>query len=173
MKREKPIFAETYFSLGNNQISQSMYFHYYDISKIYFNLMKTSAIQGELDSVQKNLQRFIDEDTLHINNKLIRMIIKSTKLYFYNNDPIFPILSFKVLSTPFQMNNTSTNEVHLYAKPEEIPHSAISCWYTNGNIYKVESTSFHTINNTGKNIIFFLTEGEIIGGHERIFIQYM
>jgi hypothetical protein len=135
--------------------------------------MKTSAIQGELDSVQKNLQHFIDEDTLHINSNLIRMIINSTKLHFYNNDPIFPILSFKVLSSPFRMSNTSINEVHLYAKPEVIPHSAISCWNTNGYIFKVESNSYHKINENNQNVTFFLTEGEIIGGHERIYIQYL
>ncbi len=172
MKREKPIFAETYFSLGKNQITQSMFFHYYDSSKIYYNLMKTGALQGEMDSIQQNLQRFIDEDTLHINQRLIRMEINSTFLAFREDDPLFPILSFQVSSTPYRMSNTSTNEVHLYAKPEQIPHSAISCWFTNGIILKVESKSLFTINDRKQNIIFYLTRDEIIGDHERIFIRY-
>ncbi|MHA1993104.1 MAG: hypothetical protein ACW97Z_01020 [Candidatus Hodarchaeales archaeon] len=171
MKREKPIFAETFFSLGNNSITQNMYFYYYDISKIYFNLIKTSAIRGELDSIQTNLQRYIDEDTLHINNNLIRMVIKSTDVFFRDNDPLFPILSFQVSSTPFLLNTNALNEVHLYAKPEKIPYSAISCWNTCGSIQKVESNSFFSINDEQTNITFFLTKNEIIGGHERIFIQ--
>ncbi|MHA2288034.1 MAG: hypothetical protein ACXABG_04525 [Promethearchaeota archaeon] len=172
MKREKPIFAETFFSLGKNRITQSMYFHYYDISKIYFNLMKTSAIRGELDSIQTNLQRFIDEDTLHINDNLIRMVVNSTEVFFQDNDPLFPILSFQVSSTPFLLNTNSLNEVHLYAKPEKVPYSAISCWNTCGNILKVESNSFFSISDKRRNVTFFLTKNEIIGDHERIFIHY-
>ncbi|MHA1975533.1 MAG: hypothetical protein ACW98F_09930 [Candidatus Hodarchaeales archaeon] len=172
MKREKPIFAETFFSLGKNRIIQSMYFHYYDSSKIYYNLKKTSAIQGELDSIQSNLQKYIDMDTLHINENLIRMVINSTNVLFRDNDPLFPILIFHVSSTPFLLSNTSLNEIHLYAKPEKIPYSAISCWYTNGNILKVESNSFFRINECQQNVTFFLIKDEVIGDHERIFIQY-
>ena len=172
MKREKPIFAETFFSLGSSGISQSMYFYYYDISKIYFNLKKTGAIRGELDSIQANLQRYIDEDTLHINDNLIRMVIKSTDLFFRGNDPLFPILSFQVASSPYSLVTNSLNEVHLYAKPEKIPYSAFSCWNTCGQIQNVESTSFFRISNNQENVTFFLAKDEIIGDHERIFIQY-
>ena len=172
MKREKPIFAETFFSLGKNRITQSMYFYYYDTSKIYYNLMKTGAIRGELDSIQSNLQRYIDEDTLHINENLTRMVIDSTDVLFRDNDPLFPILSFQVLSTPYSLSTESFNEVHLYAKPEKIPYSAISCWFTCGYILKVESNSFFTTNDIQQNVTFYLTKNEIVGDHERIFIQY-
>lgn len=173
MKREKPIFAETFFSLRKSRITQSMYFYYYDISKIYYNLKKTSAVRGELDSIQTNLQRFIDEDTLHINNNLIKMVINSTDVLFHGNDPLFPVLVFQVSSTPYLLSTTSLNEIHLYAKPEKIPYSAISCWKTNGNISKVESNSFFRINDNNHNLTFFLMKNEIIGDHERIFIQYL
>ncbi|MHA2174608.1 MAG: hypothetical protein ACXACP_13750 [Candidatus Hodarchaeales archaeon] len=170
MKREKPIFAETYFSFGKDCISQSLYFYYSDSAKIYFNLKETGAIKGELDSIQANLQKFIDIDTLHMNDNLIKMEVRKSKLFFKDDKPEFPILFFVVNSSKYNLKEDELNELHLYAKPERIPYSAISHWKTYRNILKVESKTNFTISTNRLNLIFYMTRNEIIGGHERIFI---
>jgi hypothetical protein len=170
MKREKPIFAETYFSLGKEYIKQSLYFYYTDPSKIYFNLKETGAIEGELDSIQLNLQKYIDLDTLHINKNLIKMDVIDSKLFFRDKKPELPILFFVVKSSRYEIYEGDINEVHLYAKPEIIPYPAISIWKTCNSIHKVESNTNFTISTNRLNLIFYMTTNEIIGGHERIFI---
>ena len=170
MKQEKPIFAETYFSLGKEQITQTLYFYYSDPSKIYFNLKETGAIKGELDSIQTNLQKFIDSDTLHINGNLIKMEVIKSKLFFRDKKPEFPILFFAVKSSQYEIYKSNINEVHLYAEPEIIPYPAISHWKTCRSIHKVESGTNFTISSNRLNLIFYMTANDIIGGHERIFI---
>ena len=172
MKKEFPLFAEAFFSLKEERIAQSLYFQYYDPSNVYYNLLKTSAIEGELNSIKENLQKFINEDALHINGHLIEMIIERCELFFRDNDPDYPILSFSISSSPYHLYSNQINVIHLYAKPELIPYSAISCWNTCGNIKKVISKSDHKIDHSRHNVSFFLKKGDIVGDHERISIEY-
>lgn len=172
MKVEFPLFAEAFFSLKEEQLTQSLYFQYYDPSKIYYNLLKTSAIEGELNTIQGNLQNFINEDALHINGHLVKMIIEKRKLFFRDNNSEYPILSFYISSTPYQLYSNQINVVHLYAKPEIIPYSAISCWNTIGKIKKVNSKSDYKIDKSRHNVSFFLKKGDIVGDHERISVDY-
>jgi hypothetical protein len=172
-KREFPLFAEAFFSLKEEKITQSLYFQYYDAPKIFHNLVKTSAIEGELNSIQENLQNYINEDALHINGHLIKMIIERTELLFRDNNPDYPVLSFFISSTPYRLYSNQINIVHLYAKPEVIPYSAISCWNTSGIIKKVISNSDHKIDKSKHNVSFFLKKGDIVGGHERISIEHI
>lgn len=171
MKREKPIFAETFFFVKEDRIYQSLYFFYYDESKIYHNLMETGAIEGELDSISKKLQGFIDEDDLHINGNLVKMNITKSNIFFQDKKPMYPVLQFNVSSTPYKLHQDIINEIHLYAKPEIIPYSAYSSWNISGKIIRVESKSFFRISTKNDNVIFFLTKGEVIGDDERIFFQ--
>jgi len=168
MKKEFPLFAEAFFSLREERITQSLYFQYYDPSKIYYNLQKTGAIKGELNTIKENLQSYINEDALHINGHLTKMIIDRSELFFRDNDHEYPILSFFITSTPYRLYSNQTNMVHLYAKPEIIPYSAISCWNTCGFIERVVSNSDHKIDNSKQNVSFFLKKGDIVGDHERI-----
>ena len=172
MKREFPLFAETYFILKEDHISQSLFFHYHDPSKVYYNFIKTDAIEGELKSIQENLQTYIDVDALHINGHLVKMIIQNSKVVFYNNEIEFPVLCFSISSTPYSIYLNQLNMVHLYAKPEVIPYSAISCWNTGGVIKKVASNSYHTIDYEKQNVSFFLNKGDTVGGHERISFEF-
>jgi len=172
MKKEFPLFAEAFFSLKEERITQSLYFQYYDSSKIYFNLLKTSAIEGELNAIQENLQNYINEDALHINGHLIKMVIERSELFFRDNNHQFPILSFSISSSPYHLYSKQENLIHLYAKPEIIPYSAISCWNTCGIIKKVISKSNHKIDKSKHNVSFFLKKGDIVGDHERISIEY-
>ena len=171
MKKEFPLFAEAFFSLKEQQITQSLSFQYYDPSKIYYNFLKTSAIDGELNTIQENLQKYINEDALHINGHLVKMNIESRKLLFRNNNSDYPILCFFISSTPYQLYSRQNNIVHLYAKPEIIPYSAISCWNTCGTIKKVISKSDYKIDRSGYNVSFFLKKGDTVGDHERIFVE--
>ncbi|UCE12869.1 MAG: hypothetical protein JSV04_11835 [Candidatus Heimdallarchaeota archaeon] len=172
MVKETPIFAESFFQITPHQIFQSLYFYYHDPSKNFFHLEKTGASEGELEAVQENLQYWIDEDDLFVNNEKIRMLIQDTNLHFQENDPFFPFLFFSIESQYYQLYNERVNEIHLYAKPEKIPYPAISCWEVfTGKIISVESNSFNIISHDKTHTTFYLTKGEIIGGDERIFVN--
>lgn len=172
MDQEIPIFAEAFFQISQNQIYQSLYFYYYDPSKIYFQLKNTGASEGELENVQLNLQTYIDEDDLHVNKKKIRMVIDSVSLDFQHENPSLPFLIFRIYSAKYQLFSKKLNEILLYAKPEKIPYSAISCWNTNEfRFHSVESHSCSIINQHKTQVIFYLAKGEIIGGTERLIIQ--
>ena len=171
MKREQPIFAETFFFVKEDQISQSLYFSYYDVSRIYYNFMETGAIEGELDSISSHLQQFIDEDPIHVNGKLIKMNIVETSLFFRNKSPIYPVLCFEVCSTPYLIQQDTPNEIHLYAKPEVIPNPAFSYWNLCGKITQVKSRSYFVISTSKQDVTFYLTKGEIVGDDERIFFH--
>lgn len=172
MVKEEPIFVEAFFKINPNQIKQTLYFYYHDLSKNYFQLMKTGASKGELEAVQANLQHWIDQDDLFINTQKICMVIQETNLEFQGNNPENPYLIFNILSQPFQFDKQKVNEIHLYAKPEKLPYPAISCWKTlTGTIISVESNSFSIISRNKTHLTFYLAKGEIIGGDERIFID--
>ncbi|MFX1282622.1 MAG: hypothetical protein ACFFB5_03170 [Promethearchaeota archaeon] len=172
MGKEKPIFVEAYFKIYLNQIQQTLYFYYSDPSKNYFHLKETGASKGELEAIQENLQYWIDQDDLFINDQSIRMIIQETNLYFQQNNPLLPYLVFNISSQPFKFYNQQVNEIHLYAKPEKLPYPAISNWKTSiGLIISVESRSFSVISPDKVFLTFYLAKGEIIGGDERIFID--
>ncbi len=173
MVEEKPIFVEAFFQITPTQIHQTLYFYYHDLSKNYFHLQKTGASKGELEAIQASLQHWIDLDDLFINKQNIRMSIQDVNLEYQENDPEFPYLIFSILSQPFQFHELKANEIHLYSKPEELPYSAISCWKTlTGTIISVESNSFSIISHDKTHLTFYLAEGEIIGGDERIFIYH-
>lgn len=172
MVQEIPIFVESFFKITPNQIQQTLYFYYHDLSKNYFQLKKTGASEGELEVVQANLQYWIDLDDLFINNLKVRMIIQDTELQFQRNDPVYPYLIFNILSQPYHFHEQKINEIHLYAEPEQLPYPAISCWKTLiGTIISVESDSFKIISQNKIYLTFYLTKGEIIGGDEKIFIN--
>ncbi|UCG01663.1 MAG: hypothetical protein JSW11_18885 [Candidatus Heimdallarchaeota archaeon] len=171
MVREKPIFVETHFRITPSQIHQNLYFYYHDPSKNYFHLKNTGASKGELEAVQTNLQYWIDQDDLFINNQKVQMIIQNSILEFQENNPIFPFIMFKILSQPYKFRK-NLNEIHLYAKPEKLPYPAISCWKTQiGMIHSVESNSYSVTNDNKTHLTFYLAKGEIIGGDERIYID--
>jgi hypothetical protein len=171
LQQEEPIFAEAFFQITNHQINHSLYFYYYDPSKVYFHLMNTGAIGGELEGIQKNLQLFIDEDDLLVNQQKISMIIIMTLLEFQKKRPEYPYLIFEIESQRYKFREKKLNEIHLYAKPEKLPYSAISCWETTGKIISVESNSSSILSHDKKRLVFYLSKGETIGGDERIFIQ--
>lgn len=173
MAEEKPIFVEAFFQINPTQIHQTLYFYYHDLSKNYFHLQKTGASKGELEAVQANLQYWIDLDDLFINNQNIRMSVQDVNLEYQENNPEYPYLIFSILSQPFQFHELEVNEIHLYAKPEKLPYSAISCWKTlTGAIISVESNSFSIISQDKTHLTFYLAKGELIGGDERIFIYH-
>jgi hypothetical protein len=170
--REKPIFVETYFRITPTRIHQKLYFYYDDPSKNYFHLKNTGASEGELEAVQTNLQYWIDQDDLLINNQKVRMIIQSSSLEFQRKNPVLPFIIFKISSQLYRLSSKEVNEIHLYAKPEKIPYPAISCWKTHiGSIKSVESKSYNVISYNRTQVTFYLTAGEVIGGDERIYID--
>ncbi|MFX0182532.1 MAG: hypothetical protein ACFE95_05540 [Candidatus Hodarchaeota archaeon] len=171
LQQEEPIFAEAFFQITTHHINQSLYFYYYDPSKVYFHLMSTGAIGGELEGIQKNLQQFIDEDDLLVNQQKIRMIIRMTLLKYQKKGPKYPFLIFKIESQRCEFHEKKLNEIHLYAKPEKLPYSAISSWETTGKIISVESNSFYILSSDKKKLVFYLSKGETIGGNERIFVR--
>lgn len=172
MSEEHPIFGESFFQIRPRDILQTLLFYYHDPAKNYFYLKETGALAGELEVIHQNLQTFIDEDTLWVNKHKIRMIISQTFLIFRVNQPTLPFLHFKIRSEPFILSTGKINEIHLYAKPEELPYPAISCWQTTvGRINSVTSTSFHQLSDDKSRLTFYMSKGDIIGGDERIFID--
>jgi hypothetical protein len=170
--KEKPIFVETFFRITPTRIHQNLYFYYDDPSKNYFHLKNTGASEGELEAIKTNLQYWIDQDDLFINSQKVRMIIQSSSLEFQKKNPIFPFIIFKISSEVYKLSLKELNEIHLYAKPEKLPYSAISCWKTHiGIINSVESNSYCVISHDRTQATFYLAKGEVIGGDERIYID--
>jgi hypothetical protein len=172
MSEEQPIFAESFFQIRPRRILQTLLFYYHDPARNYFYLKETGAMKGEIEVINRNLQAFIDEDTLWINNRKTRMLISQILLEFRTNRPNFPYLNFKIESEPFIFMNGKINEIHLYAKPEDLVYPAISCWQTTiGCIDTVRSSSFHQLSIDKTRVTFYMSKGDIIGGDERIFID--
>jgi len=176
--KEYPIFVESYFKIVPNQvdnanlIQQTLYFYYKDPAKNYLSLIETGALKGELEFIQDNLQLLIDEDDIYINNKKHRMIIQETKLEFQREDPEFPFLIFKIISTPFHFINHETNEIYLNAKPEVITYPAISSWETYiGKFISIISPSSRILSKDQKQVTFLLAKGDTVGGDEKLMIS--
>jgi hypothetical protein len=172
MSEEQPIFAESFFQIRPRRILQVLLFYYHDPARNYFYLKETGAIKGEIEVINRNLQAFIDEDTLWVNNRKTRMLISQILMNFRANRPDFPYLDFKIQSEPFFLMNGKINEIRLYAKPEDLAYPAISCWQaTIGRIDSVKSHSFHQLSIDKTRVTFYMSKGDIIGGDERIFID--
>jgi hypothetical protein len=172
MVKELPIFVESYFRINPSHIRQTLFFFYRDPAKNYLKLKNTGALEGEIEFIQGNLQSLIDEDDLFINNKKVRMIIRKTILDFQEENNELPFLKFDIESNPFQFIDKRINEVHLIAKPEIIAYPAISSWETSvGKITSVFSESKNKISKDRIQVTFFLAEGDLVGGDEKIILQ--
>ncbi|MFW9778662.1 MAG: hypothetical protein ACFFE8_07380 [Candidatus Heimdallarchaeota archaeon] len=172
MSQEQPIFAESFFQIRPRRIFQALFFYYHDPTQNYFYLKETGALGGEIEVIHQNLQAFIDEDTLWINDRKTRMLISQVQLEFRKNRRILPYLNFKIQSEPFGLHDGKINEIRLYAKPEDLAYPAISCWQTTiGLIDRVISSSFHQLSMDKTRVTFYMSKGDIVGGDERIFID--
>jgi len=170
---EIPVFAETYFLVNRNDISQNLFFYYYDRSEVYQKFNETGALKGELETIQSNLQYWIDQDDLYVNQRKIRMVIKSVKVDFIKEDFKFPVLFFQIASEEFKQHNASEIIIDLYAQPESLPYSAISVWSClSGNIVKVVSKTYHQVSQDRIQVIFYMSQSEFIGGSEKIHIVF-
>lgn len=170
---EIPLFAETYFMVDRNIISQHLFFYYYDPSEVYQKFNETGALKGELETIQANLQYWIDKDDLYINQKKIRMMVKSVHFDFIKGNIKYPFLFFQINSEEFNHQDHSEIIIALYAQPESLPYSAISVWSClNGTIIKVESNTYHQISEDQMQVIFYMIQSETIGGKEKIHIGF-
>ncbi|MHA1331955.1 MAG: hypothetical protein ACTSR2_12860, partial [Candidatus Hodarchaeales archaeon] len=129
---------------------------------------ETGAIKGELESIQSNLQFFLNEDDLFVDNLKKKMTIKKTQLDFRFQNRFLPCLSFLIISDEFNVRNKSKFQVELHTQPEKLPYPAIAVWRTRiGKFEKVISQTFHEVHHSGLEISFHMNTGDIIGGKEQ------
>lgn len=169
--KEIPLFAETYFMVTSNNISQHLFFYYHDPYEIYQKFNETGALKGELETIQSKLQDWIDKDDLFVNQNKIKMIVESVNLDFIKRNHKFPFLFFQIISKEFKQEHAYEIIIDLYAQPESLPYSAISVWSClSGIIINVDSKTHHQISEDKMQVIFYMDQSEIIGGREKIHI---
>ncbi|MFX0208052.1 MAG: hypothetical protein ACFFDT_18850 [Candidatus Hodarchaeota archaeon] len=167
MEKEKPIGAYSEFRVGSEQIHQTLEFHYWDPSQIYLRLQKTDSLDGELVFIKQNLQDFIDEDKLFVNQVEVPMFVETVSLSFKENNPQLPILTFLIVSGSYQLIFNEKNCLILDAEQEIATYKCQAIWNLPGSVQHVVSSSPFKIDE--HQVIFTSHKGQKVGGREEIY----
>ncbi|MHA2362359.1 MAG: hypothetical protein ACXAC7_00260 [Candidatus Hodarchaeales archaeon] len=76
---EIPLKAENKFIIRHTTLQQQIKFYYYDPGLFYYTNTKLGLLNDVLVNIKNNMQVFIDEDKILINQKEVRLHI--TEIY--------------------------------------------------------------------------------------------
>ncbi|MEM1545124.1 MAG: hypothetical protein QXY40_09930 [Candidatus Methanomethylicia archaeon] len=163
----KPVHATCYFTVSRNgEFNQILIYDYYDPEGYYAKLLhKPRALRNDLLNITLNMQEFLNEEIIKINNIVAKPKIVNTQLIhrgFKDSPSIAFTIKFKGnLSRGINVFENLSNE-------EETPYDFETTW-----IFPLRSRVLETLLrgyvNTYKNIVIInARRGEIVGGYEKI-----
>jgi len=157
-----PIFALGNFvmdRLGN--VTQYMFFYYYDPDNYYASLNK-DLLNNELENIKENMQNFLDEEKIIINNEEVKAKVINTDIFLL--DITHPVIEFIILFKGKLRKGINVYENMYEEEITEYPYEAI--WRLPGKVVKVNMKGDVTVFNNFLKIR--VNKGIKVGGKEVI-----
>lgn len=163
----QPIHATCYFTVSRNgEFNQILIYDYYDPKGYYAKLLhRPKALRSDLLNITLNMQRFLDEETVKINEKVAKPKITNTQL-IYRGFRDSPSITFTIW---FKGKlNRGINIFENLSNEEEAPYDFETIWIFPSRT-RILETSLKGYVSTRKNIIIIdARKGEAVGGYEKI-----
>lgn len=157
-----PIFALGNFvmdRLGN--VTQYMFFYYYDPDNYYASLNK-DLLNNELENIRENMQNFLDEEKIIINNEEVKAKVINTDIFLL--DITHPVIEFIILFKGKLRKGINVYENMYEEEITEYPYEAI--WRLPGKVVEVNMKGDITVFNNFLKIR--VNKGIKVGGKEVI-----
>jgi len=171
---EVPIQATSYFILNARKrvFQQQIKFSYYDVGTVFWAQQQLGHDEffRFLDDIQSNMQTFIDEDRIYLNEIEVSLKIQATQVTYKQRKKIYPILTFDLISIGKIILKTGKNQIILDAPQEAVTYPVLSTWKLPGKVLHVLSTTIFKI--SGDRITFTTNIGQEIGGYEVIEFKF-
>ncbi|QPG49487.1 hypothetical protein HFC64_06340 [Saccharolobus solfataricus] len=157
-----PIFGLGNFvmdKLGN--VTQYTFFYYYDPENYYVSLPR-EMLDKEMELVKENMQSFLDEEKIIINDRVTRAKVVSTDIFLL--DTTHPVIEFIITFKGTLKEGLNVYENFYEEEITEYPYEAI--WRFPGKILNVKMKGQVIILENFLKIK--VNKGIKVGGRERI-----
>ncbi|MCH4815487.1 MAG: hypothetical protein QXY87_07215 [Saccharolobus sp.] len=155
------------FSLGNfvmdklGNVTQYTFFYYYDPENYYASLTR-EMVNKEIEVVKRNMQSFLDEEKIIINDRLTRAKVVSTDIFLL--DITHPVIEFIITFRGKVRKGLNVYENFYEEEVTEYPYEVI--WRFPGKILNVKMKG--QISMLENFLKIKVNKGVKVGGRERI-----
>ena len=164
-----PIKASTIVFVTSYRILQFIRYFYLDFDRVYRKYELTGCLEGELERMQGNLQTFLEQDAVFLNETDCNLITCETRHYYLKKDFSKVMVEFTVHSRPYKLN-TPKNEITLGSELERAPYPCFSAWFFPGTVLTTKCTMTSTVKEN--RVLLKARTGEWIGGQEKFSFQF-
>ncbi len=166
---ETPLAADASFVVLEHQLQETLFYYYFDPENNYQKFKENGVLDSVLLEVRENLQKYISEDRVFMNDTEIELHVDEVILDFKDRNPAYPILIFYIYSDPYELE-IGKNVLTLDAKVETAPYECSAEWLFPGKVLEVKTRMHATIKD---NYVYLKSyEGEPLGGLENFFFEY-
>ncbi|MCY0859668.1 MAG: hypothetical protein OWQ54_04485 [Sulfolobaceae archaeon] len=133
-ERIRPIYANAFFRMSiTGLVTQYMLYYYDDPEKYYYNLDK-SKLRRELINIKRNLQSFLEEEQIYINNRRTKAKVRRIDIGFIRDD--IPVIEFIIT---FRGKLAKGRNVYIDKYEEEVSEYPYEfTWYLPGEVVEYQ-----------------------------------
>ncbi|RLF14012.1 MAG: hypothetical protein DRJ66_06800 [Thermoprotei archaeon] len=164
----RPIHAQEYFTVSTDgEVTQIITFYYHDPEGYYRELAEEGRIGKELDKMVINMQSFLDEERIYINERRVRPEVVGADLSFLGSPEIVSAIFIIKFKGTIQ-KGINVYEDHYEPEITEYGYEIYWVFPLGWKILDVEMAGDHEIIGDGNILVVWAEEGTNTGGHERI-----
>ena len=162
-----PIHAQEYFNVASDgEITQVVIFYYYDPKGYYEELADRGEIGKELDKMLINMQSFLDEEKVYLNEQRVRPKVIGADLSFVSSEIVSATFMIKFKGT--LRKGINVYEDHYEPEIAEYDYEIYWIFPPGWKVIDVDMAGDHEIIGDGNILVVWAEEGINIGDHEQI-----
>ncbi|MDT7905329.1 MAG: hypothetical protein RQ863_01810 [Sulfolobales archaeon] len=93
-EKVRPVYARGFFSFSaDGRVNQLVVFYYYDPEAYYVGLSK-EELSEEINVLKENMQRFLDDEKIMINGKMVRARVRHVRIGFVSIN--YPFIEYVI-----------------------------------------------------------------------------
>ncbi|MHA1448535.1 MAG: hypothetical protein ACTSP4_03830 [Candidatus Hodarchaeales archaeon] len=149
--------------MGTTRLKQELNYFYWDPDCNLASLTRTGAVSGEIEFMMSNLEIFLNEDKLYVNEEEKSLHVISCSIEFFDEDDKQPVTVFEIESDPYLLKK-GINKIKLVALKEKVSYPCKAEWSFPGMVLKVASLMNFVIK---ENTVELMVKAEEhVGGEE-------
>jgi hypothetical protein len=174
MSREpEPLYAQGFFIMHETGlVDQILVFDYIDKDKYYWNLFRDrSRLEREKKMLMDNMQYFLDQEKVYINDKEAPPQVINIELGF-RGKPILPYIVFNIVFSG-ELRRGVNRYVDIYGEEEAEYDYTVQWLFPEGaTVIEAKLGVDYTVEASGRQLVFHVKKGMRIGGREEIVFRF-
>ena len=165
MVTERPVFAATHVTVGSQRVRQRILFRYADPSENYHTFERLGTLDAELEEILLNLQGFLDQDELTLNDRVLSLYVTDVQLRYFERRFTAPELCFTVRSSPYRLRVPGPQILVLDSARERVDYPCLSVWRFPAPVVAVRSPNQWHVEDC--RLSFHAEADDFFGGREK------